>query len=386
MLLLRRLQTLAPACILALAGGETAAAQPLAFHATEGRNLNAFVREGPVAAHLVLRDGTDPRLLTAFPAGNSGVAAWFKPTPAPVHWRIDGPERPIALQDARGRPLHGVSVDVALDAPRLELDRTVLGSVRGLRDYEALHTAPAHLDAPLRRDGRKLTWARDRIDGAAGYLLSVEVLDGEVEPGASVAWRERPGQPLRLRIECATGETPLTPLGPDEILTPAAGSDPRARHSLAFLSYREKLLAGSWRFDTYFGRDTLMSVRLLLPVLKPEEAEAGLGAVLERLSTSGEVAHEESIGEFAILENLKAGKGPIDTPVYDYKMIDADYMLAPVLQAYARAFGQARLQAFLARREASGALYGDLLMRNLRHVIATTTPFAQAPGPDRLLH
>lgn len=37
---------------------------------------------------------------------------------------------------------------------------------------------------------------------------------------------------------------------------------------LTFLSYREKYLAGSWRFDTYFGRDTMMSLTLLAPVLQ----------------------------------------------------------------------------------------------------------------------
>ncbi len=81
---------------------------------------------------------------------------------------------------------------------------------------------------------------------------------------------------------------------------------PTARNALTFLSYKEKFLAGSWRFNTYFGRDTLMSVRLLMPALTPEAVEAGLGAVLTRLSPQGEVAHEEDIGEFAILDHLRA--------------------------------------------------------------------------------
>src|SRR5207302_10202639 len=52
-----------------------------------------------------------------------------------------------------------------------------------------------------------------------------------------------------------------------QLLNDSAGSDAAARDTLTFLAYREKLLAGSWRFDTYFGRDTLMAVRLLMPVL-----------------------------------------------------------------------------------------------------------------------
>jgi len=79
-------------------------------------------------------------------------------------------------------------------------------------------------------------------------------------------------------------------------------ADAAARDTLTFLAYREKLLAGSWRFDTYFGRDTLMSVRLLMPVLSPLAVEAALASVLARLSPQGEVAHEEDVGERAVLD------------------------------------------------------------------------------------
>ena len=371
------------AILLALAPA-VATAAPVRLEVTEGRNLNSLLREGATAGHLVLRDGGAARVLFAFPAGNSGAGAWFKPSARPVRWRRLGPVVPVLLHDGRGRLLRGISADVEADAPELTLDRVVLGSVRVLRDYEALHTAPAELDASVRRSGDTLTWSRDRIDGAPGYLLSIRALDGSLRPGGAPTWRG-PGK-LRLRVVSATGETPLAPLDVEGALTSDAGRDPRARASLAFLSYREKLLAGSWRFLTYFGRDTLMSVRLLLPVLKPEEAEAGLGAVLERVSPRGEVAHEESIGEFAVIENLKAGRGRVDTPVYDYKMIDGDYMLAPVLAAYAERFGPERLHAFLARRAPGGATYADLLRRNLGHVVETARPFAERRSTDALIH
>src|SRR4029077_14482889 len=59
-----------------LLGAVTAAvAQPaeprLDFEVREGLNITRFVREGNVAAHLLLLSGTDPRILIAFPAGNS---------------------------------------------------------------------------------------------------------------------------------------------------------------------------------------------------------------------------------------------------------------------------------------------------------------------------
>ena len=121
---------------------------------------------------------------------------------------------------------------------------------------------------------------------------------------------------------------------------------------LAYLSFHEKLLAGSWRFDTYFGRDTLMSLRLLSPVLKAPAMEAGLGSVLQRLNGAGEVAHEEDIGEFAILQRMRAGLPASDTPILDYKMVDDDFMLAPVAADYLleTSEGRVRAAAFLARR------------------------------------
>jgi len=45
----------------------------LDFFIREGKIFNQFFRQGPVSAHTVLTSGTQPRLVVAFPAGNSGV-------------------------------------------------------------------------------------------------------------------------------------------------------------------------------------------------------------------------------------------------------------------------------------------------------------------------
>jgi hypothetical protein len=52
--------------------------------------------------------------------------------------------------------------------------------------------------------------------------------------------------------------------------------------------------------------------------------------VLERLAPNGEVAHEEDIGEFAVLRNAREGAAAIATPIYDYGMVDDDFLLAPL--------------------------------------------------------
>lgn len=354
----------------------TAVAQqaPLAFRIDEGRNINAFLRQGPVAAHLLLRSGSDPRILVAFPAGNSGTGLWFEKTARPVTWRLD--QVPTPYSSAR---LHGLRAVASIDAPELRFRQAVLSSVRVLRDYEALGKAPAEILVA----GRAGTWARDRLDGAPGYALSVSGLRGTRIEGDRV--KAGPDGRITLAITAATGETPLTPLAGSALLNAQAGSDMRARNALQFLSYREKYLAGSWRFDTYFGRDTLMSLRLLMPVLQPAAVEAGLGAVLARLAANGEVAHEEDIGEFAVLRNMREGRGRVATPIYDYAMVDDDFMLAPVASAWLLGRGAPRAATFLDGRDAAGRTQGDRLVANFAWVVERTAAFAASPGVDRLV-
>lgn len=50
----------------------------LNFSINEGKIHNNFFRQGNVAAHTLLKSGTSPRIVVAFPAGNSGVSLWFK--------------------------------------------------------------------------------------------------------------------------------------------------------------------------------------------------------------------------------------------------------------------------------------------------------------------
>jgi hypothetical protein len=372
---------LAVAAALLLLGG---AARPpeLAYRVDEGNNINAFVRDGSVAAHLLLRSGRDPRLLVAFPAGNSGVGVWFEPLAVPARWRLD-----VAPEPRSRGPRHGIAWRASIAAPRLVPRQAVLSNVRYLRDYQAVGTFPAAVAALPVISGDTLRYTRQRIDGAPGYELALRVVEGRIEGGAIIAGAS--GR-IGLAITALTGDAPLTPLPVDQLLNAAAAPDPAARRALAFLSYREKFLAGSWRFNTYFGRDTLMSVRLLMPALKPAAIEAGLNSVLARLSPGGEVAHEEGIGEFAIVQNRAAGRVGA-APELDYAMVDDDYMLAPVAADYLLGPGRARAAAWLAAPVAGDgapelrAAAGVLLVRNLRFALAAATPFAQAPSRTTLI-
>src|SRR5262245_15688866 len=354
-------------------------ASPLRFSLPEGGMQNEFYRDGPVAAHLVLRPGSEPRIVVAFPAGNSGAAVWFDAEDEPLAWEPDVAIEPASLA-VDGGILHGLTTVLRATGGTVTLRDAITGSIRVIREADDGSQPPSAISQEPRLDERGLTWLRRRADGAPGYLLSIEVLRGRLSRGAAeriTLYPDTQGH-LELRVTALTGETPLTPLAADGLLTDGAAPDLRLRRILAFLSYREKLLAGSWQFATYFGRDTLMSLALLAPVAGPELVEAGIGAVLERLNAAGEVAHEESIGEFGLL-----GRGP---PL-DYKMIDDDFMLAAVAARLLLGSGaeRARAAGFLARKTGKGSTVGGDLVRNLRFVVAAAAPFARSPGWRRLI-
>jgi hypothetical protein len=354
-----------------------AAGEPLRFSLPEGGMQNEFFRDGSAAAHVVLRSGPEPRIVVAFPAGNSGAAVWLTADDRPLAWRPDVTIEPASLA-VDGGTLYGIHAELHAAGGPVTIRNALTGSIRVIRDADdGVAPPPGTLQAP-RPDERGVTWLRRRIDGAPGYLLSIEVLRGSMARGEGGVGRFLPDAQghLALRVTALTGERPLTPLPPGGLLTGGA-ADIRLRQILAFLSYREKLLAGSWQFATYFGRDTLMSLALLRKVAGPDLVEAGIGAVLERLGADGEVAHEEAIGEFALL-----GRGP----ALDYKMVDDDFMLAPVAARWLiEDVDRDRAAEFLARDTGAGGTFGDALVRNLRYVVAAAAPFARAPGRRRLV-
>jgi hypothetical protein len=368
--------------------GDSESAERLSFEVDEGLNLNRFLRDGSVAAHLLLRSGSDPRVLIAFPAGNSGVGLWFSHAAQPVTWSLLGRPRPLIIKDARGRSLYGLTADANVTgAHELLIKQAVLSSVRVLRDYQAQGTVPTEVVTNPTVHDSTLTWARDRLDGAAGYRLSIEVTHGSLQGDHLMAGSD--GN-IGLKIIGVSGETPMTALAGKELLNDTAAADAGARNALTFLSYQEKFVAGSWRFNTYFGRDTLMSVRLLMPALTPQAVEAGLGAVLTRLSPQGEVAHEEDIGEFAILDHLRTDRSKSDAPVFDYKMIDGTFMLAPVAAEWLLNDERGRVQAAQFLRRLDGRIevpreLGADLVDNLKFVLQAAAKFAHAPRAANLI-
>lgn len=364
----------------------------LSFRMDTGGQINAFYRQDKVAAHLLVRSSTKPRLLVVFPAGNSGTGLWFDDTAQPVNWNLDTSPSPLSAPDTHGRPLYGIGADVSVDTDTLTIRQGLLGSVRFLRDFNGGATIPPEIVTAPTIQGSAVQWQRDRIDGAPGQMLRITLRDGgsiATAAGGKLVLRAAAGaRTLKLHVDALSGETPLSPILRADLLAPSVNPDPVSQNVLEFLSFHDKLLAGSWQYDTYFGRDTLISVRMLMPVLEPAAIEAGLTSVLSRLSNDGKVAHEEGIGEFALVDNAKHGRLNDATPTYDYKMIDSDYLLAPIAAAWLidDTRGQARAAAYLAQRGADGQTNGSRLVVNLLHVAATAQPFAQQPSVANLIH
>ncbi|KAJ4359215.1 hypothetical protein N0V95_002381 [Ascochyta clinopodiicola] len=194
----------------------------------------------------------------------------------------------------------------------------------------------------------------------------------------------------------------LEQLNQSEVLNPQSAGliqqQPDQTTSLSFLSYEDKLLAGTWRFLTYFGRDSMISMLLMQPVLSEGEngaVEAVISAVLERINrTDGTVCHEEVIGDYATYLNLKENITSTE-PRCDYKMVDTDYLLPIAMQKYFvdTEVGQQRSKVFFNTNatflvENDGLNYETLAEITISKILNTTAAFAAEGGQvkENLIH
>ncbi len=128
------------------------------------------------------------------------------------------------------------------------------------------------------------------------------------------------------------------------------------------LASRAKLMAGSPRFLTYFGRDTLLSLSLLVGKTKEELLYYGLKSVFSRLSDKGEVAHEEVVGEFAHLISASAAPD-IPRPQLEYHMVDDDFLLPLTLvRCMEKGFGTLIEQLLDEEYRGGGGASGHVLL------------------------
>jgi hypothetical protein len=370
----------------------------------EGGQQHFLTWGGAGQAHLLVR--ADSRLVVAFPAENLGISLWFGPQ---TRVRVAAP--PVMQAVPRGQRLE---VTLSSQNSTMEIRDAVLDSIRTIRDRQTLGPAGAEV---VRRDRRAFAgrhpvpenWASERIRVASGRWEADRVnLDGGVfrallllPPQVQVerreeGWSFRSAAPFDLRLVAEVPAPPLNVTPPEELFTAEALTleDPRSRaamRGLAFLAPREKFMAGSWRFLTYFGRDTLLSLMLLDPALTPEAYVRGVQSVLARLSPTGQVAHEEDLGPWAERRRVagelfgvvlpRSGQAlPPETirdlyrPIHDYKMVDDDFLLAPALARLGERSPQTLCELFADPESLRQ------VMLNFGHVLASAEPYGQEPS------
>ncbi|CAO2653363.1 Nn.00g027740.m01.CDS01 [Neocucurbitaria sp. VM-36] len=373
---------------------------------------NYFYSDCHSSAHVIVtspRPGSDlnivkPRLLVAWPAGNSGALALFAPE--------SGQDGTLAVRlensTTNGEPLDpiddssrvGVSGSITFnDTARLTVP--ILGSIRAIRDF----TEGGNLNQDFQGNfgfslnyGGGATINRTWFDGVTTTWLTFTPLNGAkaVVLNKAATWTLTFG-PGTYRFDASFNYPQLDQLGPSEVLTKSASSlisqNPDQTTSLSFLSYTDKLLAGTWRFLTYFGRDSMIWMLLMQPILSESAVEAVIGAVLERVNrTDGTVCHEEVLGDYATWLNRKEGITS-SKPRCDYKMIDTDFYLPIAMKNYFvdTQEGQQRSKAFFAKTatflsENNGLDYMQLAQLTAEKIMRNAAPFANNQVKENLIH
>ncbi|KAH8160412.1 hypothetical protein CIB48_g7834 [Xylaria polymorpha] len=341
----------------------------------------------------------NPRLLIAWPAGNSGIVTYFLPGDA------SDATLGISLEDLSHvnrtiSPLVGGVTGIISFNSSAVLNLAIIGSIRTIRDYvEGNSLNPKFQDAlqVQKQSDETILLSRTWLDKVTETFLAFQsrndglatIRSGKVyfDKGTYLfnAWHTYP------ELEQLSAFETLNPQSQDLI-----AKNPDETASLSFFTFTSKVVAGGWRFLTYFGRDSLISLLLLRPVLSEGNGgaiEAILSAAIERIDANdGSVCHEEVIGDYATYLNEQQGI-PSTKPQCDYKMIDTDYFFPIAMNEYfvKSHVGRERRDSFLATNasviESNQSLtYANLALTTLEKIMNTTAAFEESPVVANLIH
>jgi hypothetical protein len=369
---------------------------------------NYFYSDRNVAAQVVVTSPLPdsdlsiigPRIVVAWPAGNSGACLFFQPENERngslgikiINSTVGSPLAPVYIE-RDSYPSVGVEGVIQFDTAAT-LSLSILGSVRAIRDF----TEGPSLLHPKLQDG-----IRVESYGKKGVSVSRLWLDNITT--TSVTFIPRGSHRVTIDDDKTTFQAgeylfsahinypqldqfKLHEVLKDEILVDKHQQETKA---LSFLSYSDKLLAGAWRFLTYFGRADMISTLLLQPILSEDAVEAVIGSVLERVNRSdGSACHEEVVGDYATFLNLEEGIGSTDFRC-DYSMVDTNYFVPILLHSHfvQHATSFARLKALLSTpagkvsQQNKGLTWGDLFILLAQKIMEVSAPFASPGGQTR---
>ena len=345
-------------------------------------------RSGPSAVHAVMQSGVDAYSFFAFPADNSGV--YFRLDTAGQAVSLKGSKPKAVTRDAK---MHGISMEMSVDAREVKIDDMLLGSMRGIRDLELNFAVGEQFrKVNIAVEGNKLVVTRTSLNGVTEYLLEIEALGATKIVGSGDDIRlASTSKQVRMKVTGLTSATPLTGKTPDQIFRPEVLKHLKKDElqALMFLMFKEKLMAGGPRYHTKFGRDSIYTeyVFLTMKMLKPEAMEDLLSATLSSMDPrTGRVSHEQHEGDFAAGERLKHKKKRlgVNSPIEDYKMIDDDFAFSILMATYMQKEPK-RMQKFLEGTDARGINRRQLVLKNFGLVIRKSAAFANEPTYENLI-
>ena len=422
----------------------------LVIRKTEGDFENVLVRDEAtrVAAHLQFpAKANGRRVVVALPAGKSALV--FETAPS-AGWALAGEVEPFAEADGQrgiAFTLAAAREDVAIPVASILMNHTLMARFGddpdrknenrlkdlfqsgGIREIEArlgmdlgdLADRGSIIGPIWDSTTGTLAFTRRALDGkhryrlefAAGAAGTLSVANGVVrftrmDPVAA--------GPLRLAVRASVDFEPLAPLPFAELVNEKGrelcrmdASFAQALRHFEFLSFREKFLAGSWNFLSYFGRDTLISLRIMWPVLSAAAKQTGIQSVANEIAENGIVNvtdewtddrtvadalesffYEYGRGDWAaarrIMKTIVDGAVP-EHPFLD--VLDPTYMVPSAAAHWFRELDDAELGRWLrAEHRVLGRTESNLatLLRNWNYVLESAAPYVAAWGKLREAH
>ncbi len=319
------------------------------------------------AAHILVEDrlredGRAKTLRAVLPkkGGNPGFQVDLAPEEG-----LDAEVRRVSPALEEGGEQTGVRAEVGTNKPRVVIRGADLGDMRDIREHLGGRAGESGAEAPARgwRTEERPPILR-RPDGSVEVAWEARtqerfthVMRLSFPRGTAVSWtpegdlevRSADG-PVAFSLTMTTDHPRRDVLTPEQIFRPEALAELRRRfgrgkdaerlkwliHTAQLLIYPDAMYAGSWRFMTYFGRDTLLTMQLLRSALRPEILEGAVQSVLDRVSEAGRVAHEEDLRW-----------APSDPRRLDHKMADETPMLLAVLPDFLEELGPEAARDFL---------------------------------------
>ncbi|MBL8022724.1 MAG: glycosyltransferase [Elusimicrobia bacterium] len=260
------------------------------------------------------------------------------------------------------------------------------------------------------------------FDGRNHYRLGIDIPDtchATLTPEGNLLVEGIQSVEIRLRID--SDVEPLIPMPFHKIFSAKAlrvmNRDPFFRESavrFAALVYENKLLAGSWMYPSYFGRDTLVAARLMWPALTTEAKKVVIQSVLNHLGKfaiegvplmdgwvavsderQGELLFHETVVEFNHLADRGNSKSAADLlsrvlsgprQAFEYHVLDGNALFTGLLAKFLREMGPTERQRFLSIQNERGESNLDSILAHAHLLLNLTQPYVKAFQSFRDLH